>query len=170
MDYAADLLGCYVMGEDSELVVRGLEVAWELLHGRGEERMALPCRTAGMCRLLCECHYFTEDEGCLALARGLVTEALGRQRILTGEELLEWVNVLRLYADVSDGAAGMVERERLEEELRRLGARARRVEDEMLEAMRKGEGTDDVIAFARLFAIVAGRLLVDCIEGEGKKI
>ena len=173
VDYVAGLLGSYVMGTDTELVARGLETAWKLLHGHGGERLSLPCRTAGMCRLLSQCHYFTGDRECLKLAGGLVTEALGRSNALTGEKLLAWREALRLYADVSDGSGdggtGM-EAERLEEELRRLESRARRVEDEMLEAMRRGEGADDVVAFSQAFALVTRRMLDDCIETEGKKI
>ena len=103
VDYVAGLLGSYVMGTDTELVARGLETAWELLHERGGERLSLPCRTSGMCRLLCQCHYFTGDGECLELAGGLATEAMGRSGTLAGEELLEWRDALRLYVDVSDG-------------------------------------------------------------------
>ena len=171
VDYAAGLLGSYVMGTDTELVARGLETAWELLHERGGERLSLPCRTSGMCRLLCQCHYFTGDGECLGLAGGLATEAMGRSGALAGEDLLEWRDALRLYADVSDGGGeAMLERERLDGELRRLGLRARRAEDALLEAMRRGEGVDDVVAFSRTFAFVAGRVLDDCVEAEGKKI
>lgn len=171
VDYAAGLLGSYVMGTDTELVARGLETAWELLHERGGERLSLPCRTSGMCRLLCQCHYFTGDGECLELAGGLATEAMGRSGTLAGEELLEWRDALRLYADVSDGdGEATLERERLDGELRRLGLRARRAEDALLEAMRRGEGVDDVVAFSRAFAFVAGWVLDDCVEAEGKKI
>ena len=172
--HAAGLLGCYVVQTDGEFVTRGLRTAWELLYGRGE-RMRLPGRTVGVCRLLCECAYFTGDAECLGLAKGLVTEALGRSGALEGEELLEWLDALRLYADVSDGGrdgetGAALERERLEEELRRLGARARRVEDALLEsADRDGDAMDDV-SLCRAFAIVSGRVLNACLAAEGKKI
>ena len=171
VEHAADLLGSYVMGTDSELVARGLEVAWELLHGRGEERMTLPCRTSGMCRLLSHCHYFTGDGACLELAGGLVMEVVGRSGSLDGWELLEWKEALRLYSDVSDGERGpKVERERLEEELRRLAVRAKRVEDGLVDSMKRGKGADDAVAFSRVFSAVARRVLDDSVEAEGKKI
>ena len=171
VDYVAGLLGSFVLGTDSELVCRGLETAWELLHGRGGEGLSLPCRTAGMCRLLSHSYYFTGDGACLELAESLATEAMGRSRKLEGEELLDWWEALRLYADVSDGSEGAaLERERLEGELQRLGLRARRVEDALLEAMKKGDGADDVVAFSRMFALVARRVLDDCVETDGKKI
>ena len=175
--HAAGLLGCYVVQTDGEFATRGLRTAWELLHGRDGERMRLPGRTAGVCRLLCQCAYFTGDAECLGLAKGLVTEALGQSGSLEGEELLEWQDALRLYADVSDG--GMVEdgnggaaleRERLEEELRRLGARARRVEGALLKAAARDGDTIDDVSLCRAFAIVAGRLLAACVAAEGKKI
>lgn len=171
VDYVADLLGSYVMGIDSEFVSKGLEIAWKLLHVRGEERMPLPCRTAGICNLLCQCHYFTGDEACLASARGLVMEAIGRSGSWRGGELLEWRDALQLYANVSDTAGETtVERERLEDELRRLEVRAERVENGVLDMMRQGGGMDDVVALARIFAIVARRLLETYTVVEGKRI
>ena len=159
---------------DGEFVTRGLRTAWELLYGRGE-RMRLPGRTAGVCRLLCQCAYFTGDADCLGLAKGLVTEALGRSGALEGEKLLEWLDALRLYADVADGSVAgeaetALERERLEEELRRLGARARRTEDTLLDAAVRDGGTADDVSLCREFAIVAGRMLEACLAAEGKKI
>lgn len=171
LGYAADLLGSYVMGVDTEFVERGLEIAWELLYSRERGRLALPCRTAGACRVLSHCHYFTGDEVCLELAGGLVVEALGGCGIWDGEELLDWLEALRLYDSVAgDTELPEDDRERLEEELRRLDARVCRVEDGMMEAMRRGVGADDVVAASRVLAIVAGRVLEDSVEAEGKKI
>ena len=172
VEHAADLLGSYVMGTDSELVSRGLEIAWELLHAGGRDgRLSLPCRTSGMCRLLSQCHYFTGDKECLDLARGLVVEALGRSGAWDGTELLAWREALRLYDSVAgDVALSSVEGERLGEELRRLSAKARRVEDGLVDAVRRCGDTDDAVAFSRVFAVVAGRVLEDRVEAEGKKI
>ena len=171
LGYAADLLGSYVMGVDTEFVERGLEIAWELLYSRERGRLVLPCRTSGVCRLLCHCHYFTGDEECLRLAGGLVVEALGGCGIWDEEELLDWLEALRLYDSVAgDTELPEDDRERLEEELRRLDARVCRVEDGMMEAMRRGVGADDVVAASRVFAIVARRVLEDSVEAEGKRI
>ena len=171
LGYAADLLGSYVMGVDTEFVERGLEIAWELLYSRERGRLALPCRTAGVCRVLSHCHYFTGDEVCLELAGGLVVEALGGCGIWDEEELLDWLEALRLYDSVAgDTELTEDDRERLEEELRRLDARVCRVEDGMMEAMRRGVGADDVVAASRVLAIVAGRVLEDSVEAEGRKI
>ena len=173
--HAAGLLGCYVVQTDGEFVTRGLRTAWELLHAGDGERMRLPGRTAGVCRLLCECSYFTGDVECLGLAGGLATEALGRSGVLEGAELLEWLDALRLYADVADGSVAgetgtALERERLEEELRRLGVRARRAEDAVLEEACRDGGTADEVSLCRAFAIVSGRMLNACLAAEGKKI
>ena len=171
LGYVADLLGSYVMGVDTEFVERGLEIAWELLYSRERGRLALPCRTAGACRVLSHCHYFTGDEVCLELAGGLVVEALGGCGIWDEEELLDWLEALRLYDSVAgDTELTEDDRERLEEELRRLDARVCRVEDGMMEAMRRGVGADDVVAASRVLAIVAGRVLEDSVEAEGKRI
>lgn len=171
LGYVADLLGSYVMGVDTEFVERGLEIAWELLYSRERGRLALPCRTAGACRVLSHCHYFTGDEVCLELAGGLVVEALGGCGIWDGEELLDWLEALRLYDSVAgDTELSEDDRERLEEELRRLDARVCRVENGMMEAMRRGVGADDVVAASQVLAIVAGRVLEDSLEAEGKRI
>ena len=171
LGYAADLLGSYVMGVDTEFVERGLEIAWKLLYSRERGRLVLPCRTSGVCRLLCHCHYFTGDEECLRLAGGLVVEALGRSGTWDGTELLAWREALRLYDSVTgDVALPGVEGERLGEELRRLSAKARRVENGLVDAVRRGKGADDVVAFSRVFAVVAGRVLEDSVEVEGGRI
>ena len=45
------------------------------------------------------------------------------------------------------------------------------LEDGLLEGMRRGEGVaDDAVSFSRVFAVVAGRVLADCVEAEGRKI
>lgn len=171
LGYAADLLGSYVMGVDTEFVERGLKIAWKLLYSRERGRLKLPCRTAGACRVLSHCHYFTGDEVCLELAGGLVVEALGGCGMWNGEELLDWLEALRLYGSVAgDTELSKEERERLVEELRRLEASGRRVEDDMVETMRRGVGADDVVAASRVFAIVARRVLEDSVEAEGKRI
>lgn len=171
LGHTADLLGSYVMGVDAEFVERGLEIAWESLYSRERGRLTLPCRTAGACRVLCHCFYFTGDEACLELAGGLVVEALGRGGTLGRQELLDWLEALRLYDSVAgDTELSKEDRERLVEELRRLEASGRRVEDGMVEAMRRGVGADDVVAASRVFAIVARRVLEDSVEAEGKRI
>ena len=88
-----------------------------------------------------------------------------------GEELLDWLEALRLYGSVAgDTELSKEERERLVEELRRLEASGRRVEDDMVETMRRGVGADDVVSASRVFAIVARRVLEDSVEAEGKRI
>lgn len=88
-----------------------------------------------------------------------------------GEELLDWLEALRLYDSVAgDTELSEDDRERLEEELRRLDARVCRVEDGMMEAMRRGVGADDVVAASRVLAIVARRVLEDSLEAERKRI
>ena len=72
--------------------------------------------------------------------------------------LRRYKNVDELYTNVLDGPA--LERERLEEELRRLSVWVWRVEDGLVEEMRRGGNAGDVVAFARMFSVVA----------EGRKI
>ena len=36
--------------------------------------------------------------------------------------------------------------------------------------MKRGKGADDVVAFSRVFSVVARRVLDDSVEAEGKKI
>ena len=101
----------------------------------------------------------------------MVVEALGRSGTWDGTELLAWREALRLYDSVTgDVALPGVEGERLGEELRRLSAKAHRVENGLVDAVRRGKGADDVVAFSRVFAVVAGRVLEDSVEVEGGRI
>ncbi len=61
-----------------------MDAAYDILTPWGSQKLVLPCRTANICRLLCNCYYFTGDAECGELAGKLVTEALGYTRETTG--------------------------------------------------------------------------------------
>ena len=149
----------------------GLEMAHELLTVPGSDRLVLPCRTPDVCRLLCQCHYFTGDDAFIALARGLVTEALGASYRWQGEEFLEWWKAFQLYDSVMGfQAVEPGDRERFEGELQRLAVNVDRVEREMVERFTPGVPGNGMAAEARVFEILAGQLLRNCNEEEGKRI
>lgn len=105
VEYAAEMLGAYRLLGGRRLVERGLEVAWEATGGNAEGR--LPCRGAGMCRLLQECFFFTGERGYGRRAGELLMEGTGSTTSMTGEELLAWWDAV----EAQEGIAGEVEEE-----------------------------------------------------------
>ena len=100
VEYAAEMLGAYRLLSGRGLVERGLEVAWEVTGGSAEGR--LPCKGAGMCRLLQECFFFTGERGYGMRAGELLREGTGGTTSVTREELLAWWDAV----EVQKGIAG----------------------------------------------------------------
>lgn len=169
--HVADLLDAYQLYIEVGFVDTGLEMAHQLLTAPGSDRLVLPCRTPDVCRLLCQCHYFTGDDAFIAPARGLVTEALGASYRWQGEELLEWWKAFQLYDSVMGfQTVEPGDRERFEGELQRLAVNVDCVEREMVERFTPGVPGNGMAAEARVFEILAGQLLRNCNEEEGKRI
>ena len=62
--YAADKMDVYQVYSDLSYLKNGLDAAYRILSARGNGKIALPCRTPNICRLLCNCYYFAGDEEC----------------------------------------------------------------------------------------------------------
>ena len=78
--YAADMMDVYQVYSDLGYLKNGVDAAYQILSVRENGKIALPCRTPNVCRLLCNCYYFAGDEVCGELAGRLVMEALGYRR------------------------------------------------------------------------------------------
>ena len=78
--YVVDLMDAYLLYSDMKFVDVALDAAYEILIPKGSDKIVLPCRTPNICRLLCNCYYFTGEDECIVLAKNLVTEALGVSR------------------------------------------------------------------------------------------
>lgn len=88
--YAADLMDVYQLYSDLDFLEKGVDAAYDILTPWGSQKLVLPCRTSNICRLLCNCYYFTGDAECGELAGKLVTEALGYTRGNHRDDLLGW--------------------------------------------------------------------------------
>lgn len=144
-----------------------LDIAYEILTPKGREKMVLPCRTPNICRLLCNCYYFTGEEESGLLARSLVTEALGLSRKFSCEELIAWWEAIRTYECViGEMEVPVEEKERLVGERIRLGVSVEQVEDEKIEDFQ--QNNSDVCLIAKVFDILARREFIMCNEVFGK--
>ena len=74
--YVVDLMDAYLLYSDVKFLDTALDAAYEILIPKGSDKIVLPCRTPNICRLLCNCYYFTREEENIQLAKSLVTEIL----------------------------------------------------------------------------------------------
>lgn len=101
--YAVDLMDAYLLYSDMKFLDVALDTAYEILIPKGGDKIVLPCHTPNVCRLLCNCYYFTGEEEYGLLVGNLVTEILGLSRITSLEELVDWWNAIGLYRSVVRG-------------------------------------------------------------------
>jgi len=70
--YVSDLLDAYQIYDDMPLVDLGLEVAYTLLATEGVKKLICLGGTSNICRLLCHCFYFANDEECKEVVGNIV--------------------------------------------------------------------------------------------------
>ena len=165
---AADLMDVYQLYSDLNFLEKGVDAAYDILTPWGSDKLVLPCRTPNICRLLCNCDYFTGDVECGKLAGKLVMEALGYMRGNFQGDLLGWWDAFCLYGDVIGlMELSLEEREHLGEERLRLSVRVRQVEDEIVGGfVRMGDIFS--IDTGLVFYILAKREFAACNEEYGK--
>lgn len=95
--YVADLMDCYLVYSDMKYVNTALDAAYEILSSGSNGEMGLACRTPEMCRMLCSCYYFTNEEECAKLAGELVKEWKSEERVIPMEVEWRWVRALEFY-------------------------------------------------------------------------
>ena len=166
--YVVDLMDAYLLYSDLKFLDTALDTAYEILIPKGSNKIVLPCRTPNICRLLCNCYYFTGEDECGVLAKNLVTEALGVSRKFSCEELGDWWEAICFYEDVV-GAMELPPKEqiRLEEERIRLTISVRQWKDEMIERFIEETGEDFGI-LANVFKVLAKRNFYEYNELNGK--
>ena len=167
--YAADLMDVYQLYSDLNFLEKGVDAAYDILTPWGSDKLVLPCRTPNICRLLCNCYYFTGDAQCGELAGRLVTEALGYMRGNHRDDLLGWWDAIGLY----DNVIGLMElpleeREYLGEERSRLSVRVRQIEDKVVERFVR-VGDISPVDTGLVFDILAKREFAACNEEYEKK-
>lgn len=168
--YTVDLMDAYQLySTDLTFLNTALDVAYELLTSRGDGKIVLPCRTPNVCRMLCNCYYFTGDSTCGELAGHLITEMLGYTRDGFLGDLFSWWDAICVYADVIGMMElPLIERGRLSEERARLQVRVVQQEDERIERFRQGEGVEDIRFEAEVFHILAERAFAECNKLYGR--
>jgi len=159
--YVVDLMDAYLLYSDMKFVDVALDAAYEILIPKGSDKIVLPCRTPNICRLLCNCYYFTGEDECIVLAKNLVTEALGVSRKFNCEELRDWWRAICFYEDVvGTMELSLEEQISLEEERVRLTTCVKQQKDEIIERFHH---VDEVIRFdVEVFNILAKRAFVEC--------
>lgn len=168
--YVADVMDVYQVYSDLGYLDSGVDAAYGILSSRDNGRIALPCRTPNVCRLLCNCYYFAGDEECGELAGRLVTEALGYIRGGDRGDLLAWWDAICLYDDtVGAMKLSRVEQERLDGERARLRVSVEREEDAMIERFRQAGVDADAGMATGVFYILARREFEGCNGLYGKK-
>jgi len=163
--YVVDLMDAYLLYSDIKFLDTALDAAYEILIPKGSDKIVLPCRTPNICRLLCNCYYFTGEDECGLLAQTLVTEALGLSRKFSCEELYDWWGGICFYEDVVE--LSKEEQIRLEEEQVRLITCVNQREDEMIERFIEATG-EDFEALANVFKVLAKRNFYEYNELNGK--
>ena len=166
--YVVDLMDAYLLYSDVKFLDTALDVAYEILIPKGSDKIVLPCRTPNICRLLCNCYYFTGEDEYGVLAKNLVTEALGISRKFSCEELGDWWRAICFYEDVVGVMELSLEEQiRLEEERVRLTTCVKQWKDEMIERFIEAPGKD-LGALANVFKVLAKRNFYEYNELNGK--
>ena len=159
--YVVDLMDAYLLYSDMKFVDVALDAAYEILIPKGSDKIVLPCRTPNICRLLCNCYYFTGEDECIVLAKNLVTEALGVSRKFNCEELRDWWRAICFYEDVvGTMELSLEEQISLEEERVRLKTCVKQQKDEIIERFHHVD--EDIRFDVEVFNILAKRAFVEC--------
>ena len=167
--YVVDLMDAYQLYSDLNFLNTALDAAYDILTPWGSDKIVLPCRTPNICRLLCNCYYFTGEMENGVLAGSLISEALGSIRDLGRQGLMAWWDAFCFYEDVV-GAMELPEPERvrLAEERVRLAVSVKQEEEEMIERFALST-RDDLELFGRVFCILARREFAIHDKLYGKK-
>lgn len=129
--YVVDLMDAYLLYSDVKFLDTALDAAYEILIPKGSDKIVLPCRTPNICRLLCNCYYFTGEDECALLTGGLVTEIMGLSRKFSWDELFAWNKAFQVYKNIIEDVGIFVEeREYWHEEIFRLELRVKQIRNE----------------------------------------
>lgn len=167
--HVVDLMDAYQLYSDLSFLDTALDAAYNILTPWGSGKVVLPCRTPNICRLLCNCYYFTGEKENAILAGGLITEALGFTRKVGRDKLVAWWDAICFYEDaVGAMELSAEERERLAEERTRLSVTVKQAEEEIVNDFVES-GSVDIYAFSTVFHILSKYEFVIHDEWYGKK-
>ena len=100
--HVADLMETYLMHSDMDFLDIALDAAYEIISPEGSDRIVLPCRTPEMCRLLCSCYYFTNEEECAKLVEDIVVRKFRESPdfALFVKDNWEWYRAVEFYHNI----------------------------------------------------------------------
>ena len=167
--YVVDLMDAYQLYSDLNFLNTALDAAYDILTPWESDKIVLPCRTPNICRLLCNCYYFTGEIENGVLAGSLISEALGSIRDSGRQGLVAWWDAFCFYEDVV-GAMELPEPERvrLAEERVRLAVSVKQEEEKMIERF-VASTRDNLEELGRVFCILARREFTMNDKLYGKK-
>lgn len=151
--YVADLLDTYQIYDDRPLVDLGLEVAYTLLARKDVKELICLGGTSNICRLLCHCFYFANDEECKEVARNIVRKWLedgrknGKCSRKNWQAMLFYENMVNEDQDYYE----VGEREQLQ-------VCNIQVEDELIKLCVKQVEEPDVYLLVSIFQLLAERV------------
>ena len=157
--YIADLMDAYQTYSDIDLLDEALDMAYRVLAPAGSDQIVLPGKTLNVCRLLCNCYYFTGEERCLMLAEEVINDNVRR------ENLLNWLRAIENFGKLAEnGVVVKMWKEACKQEKEQL-------EYEVIHSITSGdsEGVDcevyyfDVLAM-REYGLVASQEQKDLLE------
>ena len=156
--YAADLMDVYQLYSDLDFLEKGVDAAYDILTPWGSQKLVLPCRTSNICRLLCNCYYFTGEDECALLTGGLVTEIMGLSRKFSWDELFAWNKAFQVYKNIIEDVGIFVEeREYWHEEIFRLELRVKQIRNENVVYFLRGKIEGDISSLIDTFDYWAER-------------
>ena len=96
--YVADLMDAYQTYSDMDLLNEALDVAYRILTVDEKGEIVIPGRTPNVCRLLCNWYYFTGEEWCLEMAKGIV----GDYDNLEKKQAWQWLRAVSCFKNLSE--------------------------------------------------------------------
>ena len=148
--YVVDLMDAYLLYSDVKFLDTALDAVYEILSPKGSDKIVLPCRTPNICRLLCNCYYFTGEDEWAVLVKGLVVEAMGKSSSFTSDEIITWWKAFLLCESMVMECEEGVYHERI-----RMEVKVCQWEDEKIEVFRCV--AEDFYLITEIFEILARR-------------
>lgn len=96
--YVADLMDAYQTYSDMDLLNEALDVTYRILTVNEKGEIVIPGRTPNVCRLLCSWYYFTGEEWCLEMAKGIV----GDYDNLEKKQAWQWLRAVSCFKNLSE--------------------------------------------------------------------
>ena len=94
----ADLIDAYQTYSYMDLLNEALDVTYRILTVDEKGEIVIPGRTPNVCRLLCNWYYFTGEEWCLEMAKGIV----GDYDNLEKKQAWQWLRAVSCFKNLSE--------------------------------------------------------------------